>query len=99
MTGNSLFINGSSHITLSNSKLKSTADGQVPHNADGFYAVNSAYLSIGGVPACPKSMICNSFDYDTGWGVYLQNTHDVTITTHRRMPTTPGRSCSTTPGT
>ncbi len=79
MTGNSLFINGSSHITLSNSKLKSTADGQVPHNADGFYAVNSAYLSIGGVPACPKSMICNSFDYDTGWGVYLQNTHDVTI--------------------
>jgi hypothetical protein len=79
MTGNSLFINGSSHVTLSNSKLKSTADGQVPHNADGIYAVNSAFLSIGGVPACPKSMICNSVDYDTGFGVYLQNTHDVTI--------------------
>ena len=79
MTGNALFINGSSHITLSNSKLKSTADGQVPHNADGLYALNSAYLSIGGVAACPKSMVCNSFDYDTGWGVYLQNTHDVTI--------------------
>jgi hypothetical protein len=79
MTGNALFINGSSHITLSNSKLKSTADGQVPHNADGLYAVNSAYLSIGGVSACPKSQACNTFDYDTGWGVYLQNTHDVTI--------------------
>jgi hypothetical protein len=79
MTGNALFINGSSHITLSNSKLKSTADGQVPHNADGLYAMNSSYLNIGGVPACPKSMVCNSFDYDTGWGVYLQNTHDVTI--------------------
>jgi hypothetical protein len=79
MTGNALFINGSSHITLSNSKLKSTADGQVPHNADGLYALNSAYLSIGGVTACPKSQICNSFDYDTGWGVYLQHTHDVTI--------------------
>jgi hypothetical protein len=79
MTGNSLFINGSSHITLANSKLKSTADGQVPHNADGLYALNSAYLSIGGVAACPKSQICNTFDYDTGWGVYLQNTHDVTI--------------------
>ncbi len=79
MTGNSLFINGSSHITLSNSKLKSTADGQVPHNADGIYAVNSAYLSIGGVPACPKSMVCNSVDYNTGFGVDLQNTHDVTI--------------------
>ena len=79
MTGNALFINGSSHVTLSNSKLKSTADGQVPHNADGLYALNSAYLSIGGVAACPKSQICNSFDYDTGWGVYLQHTHDVTI--------------------
>jgi hypothetical protein len=79
MTGNSLFINGSSHITLSNSKLKSTADGQVPHNADGLYALDSAYLSIGDVAACPKSQVCNSFDYDTGWGVYLQHTHDVTI--------------------
>ncbi len=79
MTGNAVFIDGSSHITLTNSKLKSTADGQVPHNADGLYAVNSAYLSIGGVPACPKSQICNSFDYDSGFGVYLQDTHDVTI--------------------
>lgn len=57
MTGNALFINGSSHITLSNSKLKATADGQVPHNADGLYAVNSAYLSIGGIAACPKLVI------------------------------------------
>ena len=79
MTGIALFINGSSHITLSNSKLKATADGQVPHNADGLYALNSAYLNIGGTAACPKSQICNTFDYDTGWGVYLQNTHDVTI--------------------
>ena len=79
MTGNSVFINDSSHVTMSNSKLKSTADGQVPHNADGLYALNSAYLSIGGVAACPKSQICNSFDYNTGFGVYLQNTHDVII--------------------
>jgi hypothetical protein len=79
MIGNTLFFNGASHVTLSNSKLKATADGQVPHNSDGLYAVNSAYLSIGGVPACPHSQICNSFDYDSGWGVYLQNTHDVTI--------------------
>jgi hypothetical protein len=79
MTGNALFINGSSHIKLSNSKLKPTADGQVPHNADGLYALNSSYLSIGGVTACPQSQACNTFDYDTGWEVYLQNTHDVTI--------------------
>lgn len=77
--GAALGEGGSSHITLSNSKLKSTADGQVPHNADGLYALNSAYLSIGGVAACPKSQTCNTFDYDTGWGVYLQNTHNVTI--------------------
>lgn len=55
MTGSAVFINGSSHITLANSKLKSVADGQVPHNADGLYAVNAAYLAIGGVPACPSS--------------------------------------------
>jgi hypothetical protein len=79
MTGNALFINSSSHVTLSNSKLKATADGQVPHNADGVYALNSSYLQIGGVAACPSSQACNTFDYDTGWGVYLQGTHDVAI--------------------
>ena len=79
MTGNALFIKRSSYVTLSNSKLKSTADGQVPHNADGLYALDSSHLSIGGVLACPGSQICDTFDYDTGWGVYLQNTSYVTI--------------------
>lgn len=79
MTGSAVFINGSSHITLANSKLKSVADGQVPHNADGLYAVNAAYLAIGGVSACPSNQVCNSFDYDGGFGVYLQDSHDVTI--------------------
>jgi hypothetical protein len=79
MTGNALFISGSSYVTLSNSKLKATADGQVPHNADGLYALNSDHLNIGGVAACPKTQACNTFDYDTGWGVYLQNTSNVTI--------------------
>lgn len=79
MTGNALRIDGSSYVALSNSKLKATADGQVPHNADGLYALNSHDLSIGGVPSCPRSQVCNTFDYDTGWGVYLQNTQHVTI--------------------
>ena len=79
MNGNGLFINGSSHVTLSNSKFKSTNDNTVPHNADGVYALNSAYLWIGGVSACPANMICNSFDYNSGFGIYLQNSHDVTI--------------------
>jgi hypothetical protein len=79
MTGNALFISGSSKIDLSNSKLKATADGQQPHNADGLYALNSDHLNIGGVQACARGQICNTFDYDTGWGVYLQNTSNVTI--------------------
>jgi hypothetical protein len=79
MTGNALYINGSSNVTLSNSKLKATADGVQPHNADGLYAFKSHYLKIGGVAACPKSRTCNTFDYDTGWGIYLQDTDHVTI--------------------
>jgi len=81
MNGTGLFISESSHVTVSNSKLKSTADGaaEATHNADGVYAMNSANLSIGGVPACPSDQICNSLDYDSGFGVYLQMTHDVTI--------------------
>ena len=81
MAGTGLYIDGSWHVRLSNSKFKSTADGELEqtHNADGVYALNSAYLSIGGVPACPSDQICNSLDYDSGFGVYLQMTHDVTI--------------------
>jgi hypothetical protein len=79
MSGNALFINHSSHVDLSNSKLKATADGVQPHNADGLYALNSDNLNIGGVAACPKSLACNTFDYDTGWGVYLQNSTQVKI--------------------
>jgi hypothetical protein len=79
MTGNALFIYSSSYVNLSNSKLKSTADGQQPHNADGLYALDSDHLSIGGVTACAQAQICNTFDYDTGWGVYLEKTSNVTI--------------------
>jgi hypothetical protein len=79
MNGTGVFINGSSHVTVSNSKFKSTAEGSSPPDSDGLYAVNSANLMIGGVPACPKSQICNSFDYDSGFGIHLKNTHDVTI--------------------
>jgi hypothetical protein len=79
MNGAGVVITRSSNVTLANSKLKATSNGQPPHTEDGVYAVDSSYLSIGGVPACPKSQICNSFDYDSGWGVYLQNSSNVTI--------------------
>jgi hypothetical protein len=79
MNGNALRIINSHDVSLSNSKLKSTADRQQPHDADGLYALDSDHLSIGGGSACPQSRVCNTFDYDTGWGVYLDHTNYVTI--------------------
>ena len=79
MNGAGVVITNSTNVTLANSKLKATSNGQPPHTEDGVYALDSSYLSIGGVPACPKSQICNSFDYDSGWGVYLQNSSNVII--------------------
>jgi Right handed beta helix region len=79
MNGAGIVINGSSNIALSNGKYKATQDGEPPHQEDGLYAVNSSQIQIGGLPACPQSGACNSFDYDSGWGVYLQNTNNVTI--------------------
>jgi hypothetical protein len=79
MVGAGLVIRKSSNISVSNRKWKATADGEVPHNEDGLYAVDSSNLQIGTAADCPRSGACNTFDYDSGWGVYLQNTHDVTI--------------------
>ncbi len=79
MVGTGIVINASSNIALSNGKYKATADGEPPHQEDGLYAVNSWGLHIGGVAARPQTSVCNTFDYDSGWGIYLQNTHDVTI--------------------
>lgn len=79
MNGPGAVINGSTFVSMSNSKLKATATGGVPHTMDGLYAVNSSNLSIGGVPACPKTGTCNTFDYDSGFGIYLQNSHDVVV--------------------
>jgi hypothetical protein len=79
MNGTGISLDTSSGVSLSNSKLKATANGQPPHTEDGLYAVNSSNIKIGHVADCPKSQICNSFDYDSGWGVYLQGSTQVTI--------------------
>jgi hypothetical protein len=78
MVGAGLVIRNSSNISTTTSKYKATADGEAPHNEDGLYAVNSSFLQIGSSAKCPQG-VCNTFDYDSGWGVYLQNTHDVTV--------------------
>lgn len=80
MNGAGLVIRQSSYISTSNGKYKATSDGQEAntHFADGLYAVGSDHLTIGGVPKCPQG-VCNTFDYDSGWGVYLENTSNVLI--------------------
>ena len=79
MLGTGIYIYGSTNVALSNGKYKATADGEPAHEEDGLYAVNSSHISIGGLRACPTSTPCNTFDYDSGYGVYLQNTNSVTI--------------------
>jgi hypothetical protein len=79
MFGPGLVIQNSSNISVANGKWKATADGELPHNEDGLYAFRSSYLQIGTAADCPRSGACNTFDYDSGWGVYLQGTNQVTI--------------------
>jgi hypothetical protein len=79
MFGAGVVIQNSTNITSLNGKYKATSDEVPFHDADGLYAVSSSNLQIGGVPGCPHNGICNSFDYDSGWGVYLQKTSNVTI--------------------
>ena len=73
MNGTGLRILDSNHITSINGKYKATHDelAAASHNADGLYAAGSDHLQIGGVPGCPSKGICNTFDYDSGWGIYL----------------------------
>jgi hypothetical protein len=78
MNGAGLVIKNSTNVSTANSKYKATSDEVPFHDADGLYAVNSSDLQIGGMPKCPQG-VCNTFDYDSGWGVYLQNTNNVTI--------------------
>jgi hypothetical protein len=79
MNGPGIVLNGASFVSISNSKLKATADGQLPHTSDGLFATNSTNINIGGVAACPKNQVCNSFDYDSGWGIYLLDSSYVNI--------------------
>jgi len=78
MNGAGLVINNSTDISTVNGKYKATSDEVPFHDADGLYAVNSSNLQIGGTSKCPQG-VCNTFDYDSGWGIYLQNTNNVTI--------------------
>ena len=77
--GIGVFVNGSSNVSINNSKLKATCDLCSPHTGDGIYAVNSSNLQIGTGADCPNSIPCDDVTYDDGFGIYLQNTHDVVI--------------------
>ena len=77
--GTGVFINGSTSVSVNNSKLKATCVICSPHTGDGIYAVNSSGLRIGTGSDCPNSTPCDDVTYDDGFGIYLQNTHDVVI--------------------
>jgi hypothetical protein len=77
--GTGVYINGSSNVSINNSKFKATCNICSPHTGDGIYAVNAAHLGIGTGADCPNSTPCNDVTYDDGFGIYLQDTHDVVI--------------------
>jgi hypothetical protein len=77
--GTGVEINNSSSVSINNSKFKSTCNICTPHTGDGIYAVNSSNLQIGTGSDCPRNTPCNDVTYDDGFGIYLQDTHDVVI--------------------
>jgi hypothetical protein len=77
--GTGVEINNSSNVSINNSKFKSTCNICQEHTGDAIYAVGSSGLYIGTGADCPNTIPCNDFTYDDGFGVYLQDTHDVTI--------------------
>jgi hypothetical protein len=77
--GTGIFVNGSTNVSINNSKLKATCTFCSPHVGDGIYAVNSANLNVGTGADCPNSNPCIDVTYDDGFGVYLLNTHNVVI--------------------
>ncbi len=77
MNGPGVYLNGSSYVTINNSKLKDLGDARP--NGDGIYALNSSQVQIGTGSDCPNNQPCNDLSYDDGFGIDLVNTHDVVI--------------------
>ena len=77
--GTGVYINGSSNVSINHSKFKATCNICTPHTGDGIYAVGSSNLNIGTGADCPQNTPCNDVTYDDGFGIYLQDTHDVVI--------------------
>jgi len=67
MNGDAIQVNSSTNVSIVNSKLKSMQNG--------FHAENSSFLEIGA--GCKTS--CNDFTYDDLRGLWLHNSHDVTV--------------------
>ena len=67
LNGEGVRLTSSTNVSIVNSKLKAFENG--------FHAENSSFITIGA--GCKTS--CNDFTYDDGRGLWLQNTHDVTV--------------------
>ena len=77
--GTGIYLNGSSDISINNTKLKATCTICAPHTGDGIYTVNSSNLQIGTGADCPNTNPCNDVTYDDGFGIWLVNSHDAVI--------------------
>ncbi len=65
MNGNSVLLNSSSFVSITNSKLKSAGPPQSDMgDQNGFKAVDSSHLTIVSPSNCATTLTCNSFTYD-----------------------------------
>ena len=67
LEGDGVLVNSSTNVSIVDSKLKTEQSG--------FHAENSSNIQIG---AGCKSL-CDDWTYDNGRGMWLHNTHDVTV--------------------
>ncbi len=80
MNGNSVLLNSSSFVSITNSKLKSAGPPQSDMgDQNGFKAVNSSHLTIVSPSNCATTLTCNSFTYDDAMALWLQNTNTVNV--------------------
>ena len=68
---NGLEVRGSDHVTVVDSKSKA--------GENGLLVLDSAFIQVGRACQLSSGNGCNEFTYDDGWGVRVEDSHDVTI--------------------
>lgn len=69
--GNGLEVRASDHVTVVDSKSKA--------GENGLLVLDSAFVQVGQACDLSSGAGCNEFTYDDGWGVRVEDSHDVVI--------------------